>query len=417
MTGPGTGAPAGLRVSYLLAATAGGTGRHVAMLAGGCAARGATVHVYGPAATGAGLSRAGGAQPGWDFSVVDIADGPRPARDLAAVLRVRRLVARDTPDVLHAHGLRAGALAALALAGPGTPRTMLAVTVDTAPPAAGPAAAVYAGLERIVARRADAVLTVSGDLAARMRRRGARLAGRALVPAPAAPAASTAEVAALRREFAGREFAGGESGDRESSDRESGACESGDRESGGRESADRGHRGPQIVLGVGRLATQKGFGTLIQAAAQWQRRPVVLIAGDGPLDAELHRQARTAGVAIRFLGPRRDVPALLGAADVVVVPSTWEGQPLVVQEALRAGRPLVATRVGGIADLTGDHGAVLVPPGDPVALATAVTRILDDPRAAARLAAAARARAALLPTEAAAVDQALGVYRTMTTRS
>jgi glycosyltransferase involved in cell wall biosynthesis len=144
---------------------------------------------------------------------------------------------------------------------------------------------------------------------------------------------------------------------------------------------------------------------------------LVLIAGDGPLDAELRRQARAAGVAIRFLGPRHDVPALLGAADVVVVPSTWEGQPLVVQEALRAGRPLVATRVGGIADLTGDHGAVLVPPGDPVALATAVTRILDDPQAAAGLAAAARARAACLPTETAAVDQALGVYQTMTARS
>jgi glycosyltransferase involved in cell wall biosynthesis len=399
VTGPGTGAPAGLRVSYLLGTTTGGTGRHVAMLAGGCAARGVTVHVYGPAATGAGLSQAG-AQPDWDVSVVDIADRPRPARDLAAAARVRRLLARDSPDVLHAHGLRAGALAALALAGPGAPRTTLAVTVHNAPPAAGPAAAVYAGLEWIVARRADAVLTVSGDLASRMRRRGARLAGRALVPAPAAPAASAAEIAALRREFAGGE---------------SGGSESRRGESGGREPG-----GPQIVLGLGRLATQKGFGTLIQAAARWQRRPVVplvVIAGDGPLDAELRRQAGTAGVAIRFLGPRRDVPALLGAADVVVVPSAWEGQPLVVQEALRAGRPLVATRVGGIADLTGDHGAVLVPPGDPVALASAVTRILDDPQAAAGLAAAARARAGWLPTETAAVDQALGVYQTMTTRS
>ena len=425
MTGPGTGAPAGLRVSYLLGTSAGGTGRHVAMLAGGCAARGVIVQVYGPAATGAGLARAGGAEPGWDFSVVDIADGPRPARDLAAVLRVRRLVARDTPDVLHAHGLRAGALAALALATPGIPRTALAVTVHNAPPTARPAAAVYAGLERIVARRADAVLTVSGDLAGRMRRRGARLAGRALVPAPAAPAASAAEIAALRREFAGGESRRYESGDRESGDHEFANHEfanheCGDRESANRESGDRESGGPEIVVGVGRLATQKGFGTLIQAAARWQRRPVVplvLIAGDGPLDAELRRQARAAGVAIRFLGPRHDVPALLGAADVVVVPSAWEGQPLVVQEALRAGRPLVATRVGGIADLTGDHGAVLVPPGDPVALATAVTRILDDPQAAARLAAAARARAAWLPTEKAAVDQALGVYQTMTARS
>jgi glycosyltransferase involved in cell wall biosynthesis len=409
VTGPGTGAPAGLRISYLLAASDGGTGRHVAMLADGCAARGATVHVYGPAAARAGLAQAGGAQPGWDLSVVDIAAGPRPARDLAAVLRVRRLVARDRPGVLHAHGLRAGALAALALAVPGTPRTMLAVTVHNAPPAAGPAAAVYAGLELVVARRADAVLTVSGDLAARMSRRGARLAGRALVPAPAAPAASPAEIAALRHELADGASGRGESAGGELAGGEPGGGEPGDREPGG----------PQIVLGVGRLAAQKGFGTLIQAAGRWQRRPVVpllVIAGAGPLDAELRHQAGLAGVAVRFLGPRRDVPALLGAADVVVVPSTWEGQPLVVQEALRAGRPLVATRVGGMADLTGDDGAVLVPPGDPGALAAAVTRILDDPEAAARLAAAARGQAALLPTETAAVDQVLDVYEAMTSR-
>jgi glycosyltransferase involved in cell wall biosynthesis len=268
---------------------------------------------------------------------------------------------------------------------------------------------VYAGLELVVARRADAVLTVSGDLAARMSRRGARLAGRALVPAPAAPAASPAEIATLRRELAGAEFAGGELAAGELAGGESGGGEAGGREPGG----------PQIVLGVGRLAAQKGFGTLIQAAGRWQRRPVVpllVIAGDGPLGAELRHQAGLAGVAVRFLGRRDDVPALLGAADVVVVPSTWEGQPLVVQEALRAGRPLVATRAGGTADLTGDDGAVLVAPGDPVALAAAVTRILDDPEAAARLAAAARGQAALLPTETAAVDQALGVYEAMTTR-
>jgi len=371
-----TGDPAGLSVSYLLATTAGGTGRHVAMLAGGCAARGAAVHVYGPAAAGPWLARdaAGPAATGWDFSTVDIAARARPARDFAAALRLRRLLARDTPGVLHAHGLRAGALAALALALPGAPRTALAVTVHNAPPAGGPAAAVYAGLELIVARRADAVLTVSGDLDGRLRRRGARLAGRALVPAPAAAGASPAEIAALHHEFGGR----------------------------------------VIVVGVGRLAEQKGFGTLIAAAARWQRRavvPLLLIAGEGPLDSELRRQAGMAGVAVQFLGARHDVPALLAAADVVVVPSNWEGQPLVVQEALRAGRPLVATRVGGIAELTGGDGALLVPPGEPFALAAAVTRLLDDPGAAARLAAAARARAALLPTGTAAVDQALGLYQ------
>jgi glycosyltransferase involved in cell wall biosynthesis len=99
-----------------------------------------------------------------------------------------------------------------------------------------------------------------------------------------------------------------------------------------------------------------------------------------------------------------------------VVPSEWEGQPLVVQEALRAGRPIVASRVGGIPDLTGDDGALLVPPGDPGELAAAVLAVLDDPGLAARLAAAARARAGSLPTPAAAVASALDSYGRLTAR-
>ena len=301
--------------------------------------------------------------------------------------RLRRLLARDRPDVLHAHGLRAGALAGLALAGPAGGRTALAVTVHNAPPPGQPAATVYAFLELLVARRAGAVLTVSGDLAERMRRRGGRLAGRALVPAPAAGAPAPADITAVREEL--------------------------------------GAAGRPIVLAVGRLAPQKGFGTLIEAASRWQRPaspgspPVtglrsadalLVITGQGPLQAALRSQAQAAGVAARFLGQRPDVPALLAAADVVAVPSAWEGQPLIVQEALRAGRPLVASRVGGIPDLTGPDGAVLVPPEDPGALAAAVTRLLDDAPAAAAQAANALARAALLPTGDMAVEQVLGLY-------
>ena len=96
---------------------------------------------------------------------------------------------------------------------------------------------------------------------------------------------------------------------------------------------------------------------------------------------------------------------------MVVVPSRWEGQPLIVQEVLRAGRPLVASRTGGIPDLTGEDAAVLVPPGDAPALAAAVLAVLDDPGLAARLSRAARARAAALPGEAAAVDAALALYQ------
>ena len=358
---------AGLAVGYLAGRTAGGTGRHVLMLATGCAARGARVSVYGPASL---------AGPGtWRFRELDIGDRPRPAADTRAVLRLRRWLGQDRPGVLHAHGLRAGALAALALAGRPARRTALVVTVHNAPPPGRPAAAVYAALELIVARRADAVLPVSPDLAGRLRRRGARIAGPAVITAPAVAAAGPAQVAALRQEL--------------------------------------GDGGRPVVFAAGRLAGQKGFGTLIDAATRWQRRqpvPVLVIAGDGPLGPALRAQASAAGADVRFLGARADVPVLLAAADVVVVPSSWEGQPLIVQEALRAGRPLVASRAGGIADLTGADGAVLVPPGDPGVLAAAVTRLLDDPRAAAGLAAAARRRAAALPSEAAAVAAAVAVY-------
>ena len=277
--------------------------------------------------------------------------------------------------MLHAHGLRAGALAALALAGKPAQRTALVVTVHNAAPSGRTAAAMYAVLELIVARRADTVLPVSGDLAARLHRRGARIAGLAVVAAPDAPPPSPEQVAAVRRELGGD--------------------------------------GRPVVLAAGRLAAQKGFSTLLDAAARWQRRdpvPLLVIAGDGPLGPALRAQAAAAGTEVRFLGSRPDVPVLLAAADVVVVPSSWEGQPLIVQEALRAGRPLVASRAGGIADLTGADGALLVPPGDPRVLAAAVTGLLDDPREAAALAGAAQRRAATLPGEAAAVDQAAAVY-------
>ena len=407
---PGTWDGAPLRIAYVLGTTAGGTGRHVAMLAQGCAARGMVVRVFGPAETahryfpgprdpggqdpaprdpevrdpgvedpgvrdpgvedpggtdgsGDGLARAPG------FAVVAIGDRPRPGPDLAAVLRLRRLLRAWAPDVVHAHGLRAGAFAALA-AGPGA----LVVTVHNAPPAAAPARVVHAALERLTARRADAVTWVSGDLGARMRRAGAHDAGRAVVAAPAFPAPSADQVAAARASLGG---------------------------------------GRPAVFAAGRLTEQKGFDVLIDAAARWQSRhpaPVLAIAGEGPLAGELGARAGAMGVSMRFLGRRADIPALMAAADVVVVPSRWDGQPLVVQEALRAGRPVVASRVGGIPGLTGEDGALLVPPGDAAALASAVFTVLGDRAAAARLEAAATERARALPDAGDAVDSAVALY-------
>jgi glycosyltransferase involved in cell wall biosynthesis len=168
-----------------------------------------------------------------------------------------------------------------------------------------------------------------------------------------------------------------------------------------------------MILAVGRLAAQKDFGVLLAAATHWRDldpQPQVMIAGDGSLAADLRAQAASLGVDATFLGRRDDVAELLAAATVVVLPSRWEGQPLILQEALRAGAAIVATRVGGIPDLVGDDAAVLVRPGDAQALAVAVRAVLTDPPLAARLRAAAAVRGAALPTEADAVAAALAAY-------
>ena len=357
-----------LRVAVVVGTTAGGAGRHAAMLAGACADAGALVRVFGPASTRSLLPA--GRMGAIGFGTVTITDRPRPAGDARAVLRLLRLLAAMRPDVVHAHGLRAGAFAALALAPGGRRRPALVVTVHNAPPAQARLAVIYGALERLVARRADVALCVSPDLSDRMRRLGARDVRRAVVAAPDLPPADPrpAELAAAGR---------------------------------------------PVVLGVGRLAPQKGFGTLLAAAASWRGRlpaPLVVIAGSGPLADDLARQAREREVDAAFLGARHDVAGLLAAADVFVLPSRWEGQPLVLQEALRAGRPIVAADVGGVRDLTGDDAALLVPAGDPAALSRAVLAVLDDPDLAGALAKAALSRAASLPTEADAAAAALRLY-------
>lgn len=374
-----------MRIVQLSGSSAGGVGRHVREVAGLLAAGGRRpgtlpsptpsdeVLVAGPAEVLAPLVP----QRGLRTAVVDITDRPRPG-DVRAALRVRRLVAGA--DVVHAHGLRAGALAVLALLGlDGGTRPALVVTVHNLPVGGRGVRAVAAALETIVARGADVVLGVSGDLVDRMRARGAHDVERALVPAPRRPGGSVPSAATLLSLGLAQ--------------------------------------GERLVLTVGRLAPQKGLDLLCDAAALLARPrdgsdPVSLrwvVVGDGPSGAAIQARVQEERLPVILAGRREDVADLYAAADVVVSTATWEGQPLAVQEALAAGAAVVATDVGGTREVTGE-AAVLVPPRSARALADAVRQVLTDDDRRARLQAAAHDRAAELPGPAEVLDQLRTVY-------
>ena len=148
-----------------------------------------------------------------------------------------------------------------------------------------------------------------------------------------------------------------------------------------------------VIRACGRLVPQKGFATLIEAARvldTGRRQFRIEIVGDGPERARLEEMAQRHGVAgkVAFTGGRDDARRLISSCDVFVLPSLREGLPLVVLEALHAGRPIVASDLAGLRGVLEDgRNALLVEPGSPAALASAIDRFLLDPalaRAVAR---------------------------------
>jgi glycosyltransferase involved in cell wall biosynthesis len=161
----------------------------------------------------------------------------------------------------------------------------------------------------------------------------------------------------------------------------------------------------RLVVVASRLTRLKGIEYFLEAAAALKPRyPDVrfLVVGEtSPPDPaylqHLERLAELLGVAERlvFTGRRSDIPAVLGAADVAVMPSLNEALSNVVLESMAAGAPIVATRVGGTPEaLTDGVTGLLVPPGNAGAIAAAVSRLLDDRTLACRLGCAARERIA-----------------------
>ena len=142
--------------------------------------------------------------------------------------------------------------------------------------------------------------------------------------------------------------------------------------------------GAPLLLTVARLTSQKGHDVLLAAAPTvLSRYPKAYFAcvGEGPELTTLQAQARALGVegAVHFLGHRDDIPALLGAADLFILPSRFEGHPLAALEALAAGLPVVGTRVCGLEEVvvSGETG-LLVEPDQPTKLAEAILELLPQ---------------------------------------
>ena len=364
----------GRRVVEVLATSAGGVGSHVRTIVPAIRAAGASVRVCGAAATEE-LFRF--TATGADFRPVGISAGLAPLADSRAVVQLRQ--AAEGADLLHAHGLRAGLVAALARRVSGDRTRPLVLTLHNAlQESSGAKQRLLRVVEGTTIRAADLVLAVSGDLAANARRLGARDVR--VVPALAPPLPPAERSRDEVREELGLDA------------------------------------GRPLVVAVGRLHPQKGYDVLLDAVARWEAddrlrpAPLVAIAGDGPLEDDLTTRIREQRLPVLLLGRRSDVADLLGAADLCVLPSRWEGSPFTGQEALRAGTPLIATRAGGMPELFGD-AASFVPVGDAAALADAVVQVLTEPARAAELAAAGPRQAAGWPDEHAAGRQLAAVYR------
>jgi glycosyltransferase involved in cell wall biosynthesis len=371
-TGDGDATGRARRIALVLASSTGGVGRHVATLTSGLTASGDEVEVYGPAATN---EQFGFSARGARFTAVEIPASPQP-RD-ATVVRALRAMLREPatrPDVVHAHGLRAGLVAALAR----EDRCPLVVTWHNPVLVGGFRGGVYRRLERYVAREADVTLGASADLVDRAVELGGRDVRLGAVAAPTLPPPSR-PVDEVREEL--------------------GAAP-----------------GQPIVLSVGRLHPQKRYEVLVDAAARWRSRdpqPLVVIAGKGPAYLRLAAQISQQRAPVTLLGHRDDVADLLAVAELAVVTSVWEARQLFAQEALRAGVPLVATAVGGLPELVGD-AAVLIPPDDADAVDRVVRHLLDDPDARAEYSRRALERASSWPTEEDTLAQVQRLYAELT---
>jgi glycosyltransferase involved in cell wall biosynthesis len=294
--------------------------------------------------------------------------------DRRAVREIRRLVRAHGIDVMHTHGYKADIYGYIAARSEGTP--LVATCHNWL--AGGAALAAYNFLDRIALKRFDTVCAVSPPISDKLLSLGLHRERVTVIP-------NGIDVHAFDP---GRHI--------------------------GREEAQSGAK--QVVGIVARLDLQKGFDYLLRAVATLRGSFPglrLLIVGEGPDRAAIEQMVRRyeLGEVVTMAGQRTDMPAVYAGIDIFVLPSLNEGLPMTLLEAMAAGKPIVATRVGAIATVITDQlTGLLIAPADEAALVHALSRLLADSELRLRLGQNARAHVEQNFTAAAMVQKYRTVY-------
>jgi glycosyltransferase involved in cell wall biosynthesis len=169
---------------------------------------------------------------------------------------------------------------------------------------------------------------------------------------------------------------------------------------------------PRIIM-LARFAPQKAQSLLVKAVERIEHPFELVLVGDGPTRSEVQQQVTQAGLTDRviFLGQRLDVPELLASADIFALFSHWEGFPITILEAMRAGLPSVVSDVGGVREAVHESCGRIVPPGDVAGFRAALEGLLKDAELRRRMGAAARARYENNYTDRSMLEKTVAVYR------
>ena len=306
------------------------------------------------AAHGEGPLRVAATRVGVRFVALEHVRRPiQPFRDVAGLVELIRLFRRERPQIVHASSSKAGILGRLAASATRVPVRFFTVH--------GWAFSAYSGLSSFLYRVSDRLMSplTTVTICVSEKELAAGLEARTCRPERSVVIHNAVDVSAALRS--------------------------------------RHDRPVPRLIAVGRLKAPKDFLTLVRSLAALPDRAFeALIVGDGPDRDEVAAEIQRLGLEgrVQLAGERTDVPTLLADSDIFVLSSRSEGLPVSVLEAMAAELPVVASDVGGLAELVLDgETGLLVPSGDPAALAEAVGRLLDDHELRKKLGAAGRARA------------------------